>query len=60
LIIGGDDTTFVRAYVDMMEAIAADLTVVILPGIGHWTSMQDPDKSTEAIAKFLAGLKSDE
>jgi len=56
LIIGGDDTTFIRAYVDLMEATADDLTVVILPGIGHWTSMQDPDKSTQAIVKFLAGL----
>jgi pimeloyl-ACP methyl ester carboxylesterase len=60
LIIGGDDTTFIRAYVDMMEATADDLTVVILPGIGHWTSMQDPNKSTQAIVDFLAGLKSDE
>lgn len=60
LIVGAEDTTFIRAYVDMMEATADDLTVVILPGIGHWTSMQDPDKSTQAIAKFLAGLKSDE
>jgi len=60
LIIGDDDTTFIRAYVDLMEATADDLTVTILPGIGHWTSMQDPDKSTQAIVDFLAGLKSDE
>jgi pimeloyl-ACP methyl ester carboxylesterase len=60
LIIGDDDTTFIRAYVDMMEATVDDLTVEVLPGIGHWTSMQDPDKSTQAIAKFLADLKSHE
>jgi len=58
LIIGGDDTTFVRDYVDMMDAIADDLAVVVFPGIGHWTSMQDPDKSTQAIVEFLAALKS--
>ena len=51
LIIGGDDTTFIRAYVDMMEATADDVTVVVLSGI---------DKSTQAIVRFLAGLKSDE
>jgi len=56
LIVGDDDTTFLRTYVDMMEATADDLSVVILPGIGHWTSMQDPDKSNQAIATFLAGL----
>lgn len=60
LIVGGDDTTFIRDYIDRMKATADDLTVVILPGIGHWTSMQDPDKSTQAIVDFLAGLKSDE
>ena len=60
LIIGDDDTTFIRAYVDLMEATADDLTVVILPGIGHWTSMQDPDMSTQAIVTFLEGLNSGE
>ena len=58
LIVGDDDTTFIRAYVAMMKETADDVTVEILPGIGHWTSMQDPDKSTQAIVKFLAGLES--
>lgn len=58
LIVGGDDTTFIRAYIDMMRDRADDLSVTILPGIGHWTSMQDPDKSTQAIRDFLAKLKS--
>lgn len=56
LIVGGDDTTFIRAYIDMMEATADELSVVILPGVRHWTSMQDPEKSTQAIVTFLAGL----
>jgi len=60
LIVGGDDTTFIREYIDRMKATADDLTVVILPGIGHWTSMQDPDKSTQAIVTFLEGLNSGE
>jgi len=60
LIVGGDDTTFIGAYVDRMKETADDVSVVVLPGIGHWTSMQDPDQSTRAIVGFLAGLKSDE
>lgn len=56
LIIGEADTTFVRDYVGMMEERADDLSVVILPGIGHWTPIQAPDAGIEATKEFLAAL----
>lgn len=57
LIAGGDDKTFIPAYIDMMKETANDLDVVILPGVGHWTSMQQPDESTQAILDFFASLE---
>lgn len=59
LIVGGDDTTFIRKYIDMMKDTADDLAVEIIPGIGHWTSMQDSAQSTQAIVDFLASLEPD-
>jgi pimeloyl-ACP methyl ester carboxylesterase len=60
LIVGGDDGTFVPAYIDMMRDTADEVAVVQLPGVGHWTSMQDAAKSTQAIAAFLSDLESDD
>lgn len=59
-ITGSEEPVFISEYVDRMEVAAVDFTAVVLPGIRHWTSMQDPDKSTQAILGFLAGLEDDD
>ncbi len=53
LIIGEEDKTFVLEYVDRIRAIADDVSVVTLTGVGHWTPIQDAEKSVAAIVDFI-------
>ena len=55
LLIWGDaDKTFVPGFVERMRSHATRLTVDILPGINHWTPMEDPQAANRSIARFLA------
>ena len=40
-----------------MREVATNLVdVVILPGIGHWTQQEAPEKTNETLIAFLDGL----
>lgn len=53
LITGAADETFVPAFPQRMKDRVPGLQVVSLPGVGHWTSMQDPAAANAAILRFL-------
>ena len=55
LLIWGDaDQTFVGAAADRMPDYASDVTVIHLPGINHWATMEQPELANQAIGEFLA------
>ena len=54
LLIWGDaDQTFVPSFIDRMHAYARDLTVVRIPGVGHWTPIEQPGPVTAAVEALL-------
>jgi epoxide hydrolase 4 len=53
LLWGEKDDVFVPAMFDKMPQYARELTVVKLPGVGHWASMDSPQLANRAIADFL-------
>jgi pimeloyl-ACP methyl ester carboxylesterase len=53
LVWGDDDQTFVPAMLDLAPAYAANLRIVRLPGVGHWASMQQPERANADIADVL-------
>lgn len=58
LFIWGDaDTLFVPELIDNLRAAEPELTIVRLAGIGHWTSMQNPELANAAITEFLSALE---
>jgi pimeloyl-ACP methyl ester carboxylesterase len=56
LIWGLEDRAFVGEFVQRTRHYADKLTIVELPGIGHWTTMQRPARANEVISDFLANL----
>ncbi len=57
LIWGELEPVFVPQAVEAMERAAPGLVVARQAGVGHWTPMQDPDASAQAIARFLVDVK---
>jgi epoxide hydrolase 4 len=54
LLIWGDaDRTFVPGFIGRLRANSTQLTVEVLPGVNHWTSMEDPSAANRAIDLFL-------
>jgi pimeloyl-ACP methyl ester carboxylesterase len=53
-IWGEEDRVIVPALVDKMKTAGPEVTVVRLPGINHWTSMEKPELATKAVIDFLA------
>lgn len=53
LIWGEADRTFVSGFVDRMPQYADALSVVRLPSIGHWATIEKPECANAAIAQFL-------
>lgn len=53
LVWGGKDTTFDTVFIERLKARSDDLTVEIMPDIGHWTSIERPQAANEAILRFL-------
>lgn len=53
LIWGEADGTFVPEFLDRMNGYSSRMTIVRLPGVNHWTPMEQPGKSNEALAAFL-------
>lgn len=53
LIWGGKDRTFDPTFIEKMKSRSDDLTVEIIPDLGHWTSIERPQAASEAIIRFL-------
>jgi pimeloyl-ACP methyl ester carboxylesterase len=54
LLVWGDaDRTFVEDAIARTQSAGKDVTVVRLPGVGHWTTMEQPALATKSIEAFL-------
>jgi epoxide hydrolase 4 len=53
LIWGEADGTFVADFIDEFPSYAPKAEIVRLPGVNHWTSMEQPQLSNKAITNFL-------
>jgi epoxide hydrolase 4 len=54
LLLWGDaDRTFVAGVPDRMRAIATNLEVITLPGVGHWAPIEKPQLANDALIAFL-------
>lgn len=53
LIWGDDDTTFVEDFLPRTAEQATGLSIISLPNVGHWTSMEAPGSANAAIESFL-------
>ena len=53
LIWGDTDGTFVPGFIDNFPVYAPKSYIVRLPGINHWTSMEEPQAANMAIERFL-------
>jgi pimeloyl-ACP methyl ester carboxylesterase len=53
LIWGEADRTFVADFIDNFPGYAPKAEIVRLPGVNHWTPMEQPQQSNDAIAAFL-------
>ncbi|MEM1230413.1 MAG: alpha/beta hydrolase [Pseudomonadota bacterium] len=56
LLWGETDGTFVPRFIDLLDAACDDLTVVRMADVGHWTMLQAPTASNDAMAAFLDRL----
>jgi len=55
LVIWGEkDRVAVPELVEQLATSSRNLKFVNLPGLNHWTSMEQPDQATKAILDFLA------
>jgi len=53
LAIGGASADFTPAT---MRQVAADVTAVTVPDIGHYVAMEAPDRLAEALTSFYREL----
>lgn len=53
VIWGGKDRVAVPELVEKLAKSSPNLKFVNLPGINHWTSMEQPEKANQAILDFL-------
>jgi pimeloyl-ACP methyl ester carboxylesterase len=54
LIWGGEDKTFVPAFLEQLPEYASQLHIEVLPGIGHWPSLEAPEAVNQLIQNFIA------
>lgn len=50
---GDEDQIFLPELIDRIGEAGPDVTVVRLPGINHWTTMEQPERANRAIIEFL-------
>jgi pimeloyl-ACP methyl ester carboxylesterase len=53
LIWGEEDKTFVPAFLQKLPDYADHLRIEILPGVGHWPSLEAPEKVSDLIREFI-------
>jgi pimeloyl-ACP methyl ester carboxylesterase len=56
-IWGEADGIFLPSTIDAMMAAEPKLQIARLPGVGHWTSMEEPALANTAILNFLGQLE---
>ena len=57
LFISGDkDPVAVFAPMDPMKQLVPNLKQVSIPGIGHWTQQEAPERVNQELIAFLNGL----
>jgi 3-oxoadipate enol-lactonase len=54
IIAGGEDTSLPPRFSREMHSLIAGSQLVELPGTGHSSPIEDPDRVTEALREFLA------
>ncbi|MEO9469898.1 alpha/beta hydrolase [Parasphingorhabdus sp.] len=52
-IWGDEDQIFLPELIDLIGEAGPDVKVVRLPGINHWTTMEQPERANQAIISFL-------
>jgi len=53
LIWGEEDKTFVPAFMQLLPNYTEQLRIEILPGVGHWPSLEAPEKVSDLIREFI-------
>lgn len=53
LIWGGEDRTFVHDMLQVMPKYAPRVQIEVLPGIGHWPSLEAPETVNKLIHSFI-------
>ncbi|MDT8307518.1 MAG: alpha/beta fold hydrolase, partial [Anaerolineae bacterium] len=56
IIVGDQDVTLEPAESESMHASIPDSRLVIIPGAGHTSTVEEPEAVNAAISEFLAGL----
>jgi pimeloyl-ACP methyl ester carboxylesterase len=53
LIWGQDDGTFVPAFLEQLPIYAKDLTIEVLPDVGHWPALEAPTEVNKLLRNFI-------
>lgn len=53
LIWGDNDTTFVEEFLTRAEEQTPGISIVRIPDVGHWASLEAPQRANAAIERFL-------
>lgn len=57
LVTGDQDGVAPAANVEAMAKRLADASVVVLPGCGHWTTLEQPERCAQELETFYARLR---
>lgn len=53
LVEGARDTTFLPELAERARSRASSFEHVVIPAVGHWTPMENPDAANSALGRFL-------
>ncbi len=56
IMVGGRESPRVHAIGDYLQQHIRVARKVVLPGVGHYPMMEDPDRFNETVLSFLAGI----
>lgn len=57
IIVGDQDVATVPAESELMHARISNSKLVVIPGAGHTSTVEEPEAVTRVIQEFLSGLK---
>ncbi|MFQ5943927.1 MAG: alpha/beta fold hydrolase [Anaerolineales bacterium] len=58
LIVGDQDVSDNHVVVDLMQQAIPNARKVVIPGVGHMSNMEDPQRFNEIVLDFLADIDS--